>query len=98
MAEEETPAPKKRALSSTVRAQAKVGSELKEMMTTLQESVLQVINRLERIEERENITDMRLGKIEVYLNETVVPVMERECSRPQAQQDKSPSRIQLNSE
>ncbi|KAL1424340.1 hypothetical protein MTO96_020266 [Rhipicephalus appendiculatus] len=98
MAEEETPSPKKRALSSTVRAQAKVGSELKEMMTTLQESVNQVINRLERIEERENITDMRLGKIELYLNETVVPVMERECSRPQAQQDKSPSRIQLNSE
>lgn len=96
MADEETPAPKKRALSSTVRVQAKVGSELKEMMATLQESVNQVINRLERIEERENVTDQRLGKIEVYLNETVVPVMERECSRPLAQQDKSLSGIKLN--
>ncbi|KAH7985749.1 hypothetical protein HPB49_026288 [Dermacentor silvarum] len=86
MDDEETPAPKKRALSSMVQPQGKVRSELKEMMVTLQESVNQVISRLERIEERENITDQRLCKIEVYLNETVVPVMERECSRTLAQQ------------
>ncbi|KAH7957215.1 hypothetical protein HPB52_016175 [Rhipicephalus sanguineus] len=62
MADEETPAPKKRALSSTVRVQAKVGSELKEMMAALQESVNQVINRLERIEERENRAGPRVPR------------------------------------
>lgn len=95
MDDEETPAPKKRALSSMVQPQGKVRSELKEMMVTLQESVNQVISRLERIEERENITDQRLCKIELYLNETVVPVMERECSRTLAQQGKSSSAIKL---
>ncbi|KAH7973718.1 hypothetical protein HPB49_004181 [Dermacentor silvarum] len=86
MDDEETPAPKKRALSSMVLPQGKVRSELKEMMAKLQESVNQIISGLERIEERENITDQRLCKIEVYLNETVVPVMERESSRTLAQQ------------
>ncbi|KAH6938653.1 hypothetical protein HPB50_011359 [Hyalomma asiaticum] len=91
MADEETPAPKKRALSSKVRAQGKVGSELKEIILTLQESVNKVITRLEQIEEREMNTVQRLGKIEVYLNETVVPGMERECSQRLVQQSKSPS-------
>ncbi|KAH7933110.1 hypothetical protein HPB49_008338 [Dermacentor silvarum] len=95
MDDEETPAPKKRALSSMVQPQGKVRSELKEMMATLQESVNQVISRLERIEERENITNQRLCKIEVYLNETVVPVMERESSRTLAQQGKSSSAMKL---
>ncbi|KAH6941770.1 hypothetical protein HPB50_023576 [Hyalomma asiaticum] len=92
MADEETPAPKKRALSSKVRAQGKVGSELKEMMLTLRESVNKVITRLEQIEEREMNTVQRLGKIEVYLNETVVPTMERECSQRLVQQGRQGAR------
>lgn len=95
MADEKTPAPKKRALSSKVRAQGKVGSELKEMMLTLQESVNKVITRLEQIEDQEMNTVQRLGKIEVYLNETVVPAMEREYSQRVAQQGKSPSGAKL---
>ncbi|KAH6926309.1 hypothetical protein HPB50_016587 [Hyalomma asiaticum] len=95
MADEETPAPKKRALSSKVRAQGKVCSELKEMMLTLQGSVNEVITRLEQIEEREMNTVQRLGKIEVYLNETVVPVIERECSQRLVQPGKS--RVELSS-
>ncbi|KAH8034089.1 hypothetical protein HPB51_020106 [Rhipicephalus microplus] len=76
VADEETPARKKRVLS-IARAQAKVGSEPKKKMATLQKSMNQIIIRLERIEERENITDQRLGKIEVHLNETLLAAMER---------------------
>lgn len=54
MADEKTPAPKKRALS-IAGPKLRLVLSLKKMMATLQESMNQVIIRLEQIEEREDI-------------------------------------------
>lgn len=98
--EKEKPAPKKRAITTCEQAPTRAKSEIRDMLTTLSESVKQINERLTQFQSgiaaMEERTNQRFLKIEAYLNDTVVPALDPKAPNPLVQRTKSNSVTTLN--
>ncbi|KAH6945869.1 hypothetical protein HPB50_010378 [Hyalomma asiaticum] len=92
----ECPAPKKRSLNHSNQWQFKAKSEIEEALSVISDSIRQIDDRLTRIECSKGEMGIRLQKIETYLIETVVSVIDKMCPKTLATLDRSPSNSKLN--